>query len=415
MSSYCALTPPPARLTQLSTRSAPGWTRRGRFKSGDRGGRSQTGIRARTRGHGLAVADFGAAGLALVVLQVRDRGPSAANNGRYRVGSGLDGQGRVSGGWSAWQDVPDWASFRDQGAALTVADLDGDGVPELVVFHIDDFHTDHQNPGLPNKGLYRVGHKLAIDGTVDGWGEWRFVDWESFFNQGAGIAVADLSNNGRLDLIIFQIDNPPRGRTTGSTAWAGISTYEVTSAVVGVRGSPSTAGIRGKTRAAVSGWRSSGLISGQRQWCYMLTIHRGSTADVSTSWTLCSISIRQRLRVCGGYCRTSRKCCRCMQHCCTRVMSCSLPDQGITCSVGRRPTSAAKHVRFTQASSGTSNLTASPNRRLCDTPTPRWLTISAVAIASCPTADYWRRVAARPTTRSLSMATCSRPVTVSLV
>lgn len=165
-------------------------------------------------GAGLAVADFGAAGLALVVLQVRDRGPSAANNGRYRVGSGLDGQGRVSGGWSAWQDVPDWASFRDQGAALTVADLDGDGVPELVVFHIDDFHTDHQNPGLPNKGLYRVGHKLAIDGTVDGWGEWRFVDWESFFNQGAGIAVADLSNNGRLDLIIFQIDNP-QGENNG--------------------------------------------------------------------------------------------------------------------------------------------------------------------------------------------------------
>lgn len=160
-------------------------------------------------GVGLAVSAFGAAGLGLVVLQVRGRGGTAANNGRYRIGRGLDSQGVVQGGWSAWQDVPDWGSFRDQGAGVAVADLDGDGSPELIVFHIDDFHTDHQNPGLPNRGLYRIGRNLDADGNVAGWGDWHTVDWESFFNQGAGIAIADLQGAGRADLVVFQIDNPP--------------------------------------------------------------------------------------------------------------------------------------------------------------------------------------------------------------
>jgi hypothetical protein len=35
------------------------------------------------------------------------------------------------------------------------------------------------------------------------------VDWESWFNQGAGVALADLDSSGELDLVVFQIDNPP--------------------------------------------------------------------------------------------------------------------------------------------------------------------------------------------------------------
>jgi hypothetical protein len=162
----------------------------------------------RDEGAGLAVANFGTAGLALVVLQVRSNGGTEPNNGRFKLGQQLDPQGVVQGAWSAWQDIPEWGSFRDQGAAVTAADLDGDGVPELVIFHIDDFHSDHQAPGLPNKGKYRVGRQLGINGTVASWGEWKTVDWESFFNQGAGIAVADLTGSGQHDLVVFQVDNP---------------------------------------------------------------------------------------------------------------------------------------------------------------------------------------------------------------
>src|SRR3984893_7353341 len=159
------------------------------------------------QGAGVAVANFGAGGLGLIVFQVEHRVPGP-NRGLYRVGRKLDAQGHVAGGWSDWQQVPDWVSWRDQGAAIAVADLDGDGRPELFFFHVDDFHTD--NPTRPNKGFYRAGIGLTPDGNVSGWSDWFSVDWFSWFNQGAGIAVADIDGNGRPEIIIFPIDNPPR-------------------------------------------------------------------------------------------------------------------------------------------------------------------------------------------------------------
>ena len=158
-------------------------------------------------GAGIAVADFGTDGLGLIVFQIEHRDPGP-NRGLYRIGRTLDAQGTVTGGWSNWQEVPGWDSWRDQGAAIAVADLDGDGRPELFVFHIDDFHTDHQEQ--PNKGVYRVGIGLTPDGQVRSWSDWFEVDWFSWFNQGAGVAVADLDGNGRPEIIVFQIDDPPQ-------------------------------------------------------------------------------------------------------------------------------------------------------------------------------------------------------------
>ena len=152
------------------------------------------------------MANFGATGMGLVVFQVQHVVPGP-NIGRFCIGRKLAADGTVTGGWSDWRTVPNWISWRDQGAAIAVADLDGDGQPELVVFHIDDFHTD--NPQRPNKGFYRVGHSLTPEGAIANWEDWNAVDWFSWFNQGAGVAVADLDNNGRPEIIVFQIDNPP--------------------------------------------------------------------------------------------------------------------------------------------------------------------------------------------------------------
>ncbi len=162
---------------------------------------------ADNQGAGIAVANFGADGPGLIIFQVEHREPGP-NRGLYRIGHKLDAQGNVTGGWSNWQEVPGWTSWRDQGAAIAVADLDGDGNPELFVFHIDDFHTD--NPLRPNKGFYRVGIGLTRDGLVNHWSNWFEVDWFSWFNQGAGLAVTDLDDNGRPEIIVFQIDNPPQ-------------------------------------------------------------------------------------------------------------------------------------------------------------------------------------------------------------
>jgi hypothetical protein len=88
--------------------------------------------------------------------------------------------------------IPDWFSFENQGANVAVADVDGDGHPDVVVLMVD-----HPIPG-PNRGFYRVGRKLDTTGDViGGWGPWMTVpDWFSFENQGAGVAVADLGGIG---------------------------------------------------------------------------------------------------------------------------------------------------------------------------------------------------------------------------
>lgn len=153
-------------------------------------------------GAGVAVADLTGTGAQdLVVLAVDN--PDGQNRGVYRVGRALNDAGDVTGGWTPWIDVPDWFSFENQGAGVAVADVDGDGRLDLIVFMIDA-------PGEQNRGVYRVGKRLGADGVVEGgWGPWIDVpDWFSFENQHGGIAVADLDGDGRAELVVFMVDNP---------------------------------------------------------------------------------------------------------------------------------------------------------------------------------------------------------------
>jgi hypothetical protein len=47
--------------------------------------------------------------------------------------------------------VPDWFGAEDQGAGIALGDINGNGKPDLVVFHLD-------NPGGENHGDYRIGY-----------------------------------------------------------------------------------------------------------------------------------------------------------------------------------------------------------------------------------------------------------------
>src|SRR6266581_954359 len=57
--------------------------------------------------------------------------------------------------------VPNWFSVENQGGGIAVADLNGDGSLDLVVFMIDS------PPGL-NRGAYQVGRSLDASGNVTG-------------------------------------------------------------------------------------------------------------------------------------------------------------------------------------------------------------------------------------------------------
>jgi hypothetical protein len=72
------------------------------------------------------------------------------------------------------------------------------------------------NPVGQNQGYYKVGKNLDQDGNVsNGWSNWTTIpDWFSTENQGADIAVADLDGDSHPELIVFMIDNPP-GQNAG--------------------------------------------------------------------------------------------------------------------------------------------------------------------------------------------------------
>jgi FG-GAP-like repeat len=155
-------------------------------------------------GAGLTVADLDGEGLSdLVVLTVDD--PAGRNAAYYRVGAGFV-DGTVTGGWGPWWQVPDWFSEANADAGVAVADVDGDGHPDLVVLMVDA-------PPGQNAGWYRVGHHLAADGAVTaGWGPWLPVpDWTFWENQGADVVVADVDGDGHLDLVVVMVDAPEGG------------------------------------------------------------------------------------------------------------------------------------------------------------------------------------------------------------
>jgi galactose oxidase len=150
---------------------------------------------------GIAVANFGGQ-QHLVVMMVNDG--AQQNRGLYRIGHNLDAAGTVTGTWTGWLDVPDWFSWDNQGADIAVADLAGTGAVDLVVFMID-------NQPQQNRGVYRIGKGLDVNGVVTGgWTPWiDLPEWFSWDNQGAGIAVTAPDPTGQQDLIVFMIDNGP--------------------------------------------------------------------------------------------------------------------------------------------------------------------------------------------------------------
>ncbi|MGH3913789.1 MAG: galactose oxidase-like domain-containing protein [Pseudonocardiaceae bacterium] len=154
------------------------------------------------QGGDIAVADISGSGRPDLVVMMVDA-PAGQNAGYYRVGHDLAADGTVTGGWGPWLPVPDWRFWENQGAGIAVADLDGDGRPELLVFSVD-------NPEGQNGGYYTIGWHLEPTARArDGWSAWTGVDgWRFFENQGGSATIADLDGTGRGELVILAVDNP---------------------------------------------------------------------------------------------------------------------------------------------------------------------------------------------------------------
>jgi hypothetical protein len=176
------------------------WTADGRRRS-----RSPVGFGTQNHGGGIAVADIGNNGRPdLIVLHIDS--PGGGNKGFFRIGRDLDASGVITGGWTAPIQIPGWFGTMTQGAGIAAADLKQIGRTDLIVYHID--HT-----GGGNDAYYRVGWDIDINGAVaGGWTDpIRIPGWFGTETQGGGIAVANLNDNNRLELVALNIDHPSGG------------------------------------------------------------------------------------------------------------------------------------------------------------------------------------------------------------
>ena len=115
----------------------------------------------------------------------------------------IDAAGQVTG-WSPWLAVPDWFLGLHAGADVTVADIDCDGVLDLVVLMVDA-------PEGRNQGYYRSG-PLNADGTVTARRTWVAVpDWYFGENQEPESLSLIWTAMARRSSLSLQ-DNPPAER-----------------------------------------------------------------------------------------------------------------------------------------------------------------------------------------------------------
>jgi hypothetical protein len=164
------------------------------------------------QGGGIDVTAPDAQGRRHLIVFMIDNG-AQQNRGLYRIGKALDANGNPTGGWTPWIDAPDWFPWENQGGSVAIADLDGDGSQDLIVFMIDNVIQAGTNGGQ-NQGFIKIGRKLDADGAVAKWdGNWLSLPyWFSWENQGGSIATAKLQ--GRSKLFSLIVDNPP-GKNEG--------------------------------------------------------------------------------------------------------------------------------------------------------------------------------------------------------
>jgi hypothetical protein len=153
-----------------------------------------------TAGLGIAVGPVtGGPAPDLVMAWMDD--PGGANTAFYRVGRDLDGSG-LNAQWSADVAVPGWYGDSTSGLAVTLGDLDADGIPELVLAWIDD-------PDGDNAIHYKIGRNFDPSGVARSWSDpIRVPGSVGDTSAGLGVALTDLRGNGRPDLVLFWIDDP---------------------------------------------------------------------------------------------------------------------------------------------------------------------------------------------------------------
>ncbi|MCK5681417.1 hypothetical protein KAI46_11470, partial [bacterium] len=154
----------------------------------------------RSAGGGLAIGHIDDDdSLDMVLMYIYDENSTLANEIRYVFAYDLDDQG-IPASYDGFHSQP--TSKDTQGGGLALADLNGNGRSELVIMSVAD-------PDGANYFNYRIGWDLPKWGDTDNWTRELATFKGQLYTRadGGGAAIADVTGNGKLDLLLLSVDD----------------------------------------------------------------------------------------------------------------------------------------------------------------------------------------------------------------
>ena len=143
----------------------------------------------------------------------------------YKVAWNLDGTGKASS-WSQTLFGPN-CGMNQSGGGADIADIDRNGIPDLLIMSVDAPGASNDNPGdiiypvmllksanavyEANSFRYNIGWNMGKDGKVTSWSSMIQGPSIGNSNSGGGAALGDIDKNGRPDLVLMGVDNPEQG------------------------------------------------------------------------------------------------------------------------------------------------------------------------------------------------------------
>ncbi len=119
------------------------------------------------------------------------------------VVTGKSDQGIVAPGNPHYS--PEIGSRQDDamGGDLAAADIDANGIPDLVALAVDEDPDTHED-----RLSYVIGRDVDENGRTASWGARKPVPVTLEDARGAGVSLTDLDGNGRPEMILMHVENP---------------------------------------------------------------------------------------------------------------------------------------------------------------------------------------------------------------
>jgi VCBS repeat-containing protein len=134
----------------------------------------------------------------LEMLLMHADNPEGANTFRYHVAWNLDANGDPAGGWGFLQNSPPMAN-NNAGAGAAIGDIDRNGDPDYLFAAIDKDSADKEFN-------YYIGWNVDSEyGLASSWSALKTAPAIVDNPAGAGAELADLDGNGTLDLILMAL------------------------------------------------------------------------------------------------------------------------------------------------------------------------------------------------------------------